>query len=190
MPQHRNAGGPFVIFDPGLGVTGSLSIDGQINGTNEGLQIGTSTVLSGTMKIINSADDSKHCTLEVNSSGHLNIVGIDGKKVYIDDVGTDGNHEFSGNGDAYTQYHLGSTPRHKFYRGNGTVSSPAAVEDEDELGEISFHGTNGPGAGETGAKILAIATEDWSNSVSGTKITFHTQIYKTYYQKTCDSNVI
>ena len=35
MPQHRNAGGPFLIFEPGLGVTGSLQCDGKIAITSE-----------------------------------------------------------------------------------------------------------------------------------------------------------
>jgi len=33
--RHRNAGGPFVIFDPGLGVTGSLQCAGKIAITSE-----------------------------------------------------------------------------------------------------------------------------------------------------------
>ena len=35
MPQHRNAGGPFLIFEPGLGVTGSLQCAGKIAITSE-----------------------------------------------------------------------------------------------------------------------------------------------------------
>ena len=35
MPQHRNAGGPFLIFEPGIGVTGSLGVAGKIAITAE-----------------------------------------------------------------------------------------------------------------------------------------------------------
>jgi len=35
MPQHRNAGGPFLIFEPGIGITGSLGVAGKIAITAE-----------------------------------------------------------------------------------------------------------------------------------------------------------
>ena len=47
--RHRNAGGPFVIFDPGLGISGSLSVHGGIAGTNEGLQIQSATNITGSL---------------------------------------------------------------------------------------------------------------------------------------------
>jgi ribosomal protein L24E len=35
MPRHRNAGGPFLIFEPGIGITGSLGVAGKIAITSE-----------------------------------------------------------------------------------------------------------------------------------------------------------
>ena len=52
--RHRNAGGPFVIFDPGLGISGSLEISGLIGGRtgiNPGIQIATDTFVTGTLKV-------------------------------------------------------------------------------------------------------------------------------------------
>ena len=52
--KHRNAGGPFVIFEPGLGISGSLEIDGTIGGRtglNAGVQIATDTFVTGTLKV-------------------------------------------------------------------------------------------------------------------------------------------
>ena len=61
--RHRNASGPFVIFDPGLGISGSLEISGLIGGhddgtgavirtgINPGIQIATDTFVTGTLKV-------------------------------------------------------------------------------------------------------------------------------------------
>ena len=52
--RHRNASGPFVIFDPGLGISGSLEISGLIGGRtgiNPGIQIATDTFVTGTLKV-------------------------------------------------------------------------------------------------------------------------------------------
>ena len=49
--KHRNAGGPFTIFNSGLGVSGSLGINGQLSGSNEGLQIESDTTISGSVTI-------------------------------------------------------------------------------------------------------------------------------------------
>jgi len=171
--KHRNAGGPFLTFDPGIGVTGSLSVNGQIAGTNVGLQVGSDTHLSGNLKIMNSGDVTKHWSLGVNSLGDLNITGIDTRKVYIDDAGSDGKHEFEGNG-SYIQRRFGTRPYHALYRGNGNESSIAATEDADELGLISFGGYKTSSAVGAPARILATATEDWGASAMGAKLTFHT----------------
>ena len=49
--RHRNAGGPFVIFDPGLGVTGSLSVDGALKIEESGGE-GRAVHVSGSMSIM------------------------------------------------------------------------------------------------------------------------------------------
>ena len=51
--KHRNAGGPFTIFNSGLGVTGSLGINGKLSGSNEGLQVSSGLVVTGSFTIPN-----------------------------------------------------------------------------------------------------------------------------------------
>tara|TARA_A100001015_G_scaffold41400_1_gene45303 strand:- start:198 stop:965 length:768 start_codon:yes stop_codon:yes gene_type:complete len=64
MPKHRNAGGPFLIFEPGIGITGSLEVAGAIklNGQDVGAGGGGSSISA------NSGQVSVSC-LTVSGSG-------------------------------------------------------------------------------------------------------------------------
>jgi hypothetical protein len=63
-----------------------------------------------------------------------------------------------------------SSPILAFNRGEGSQGSPAGVVNTDNLGEIRFRGHDDSDNYNTGARITAKATEDWSNTERGTAI--------------------
>ena len=59
------------------------------------------------------------------------------------------------------------------YHANGTEASATAVVDGDDLGYFGFNGFNGSGTG-VGARIQAVATENWSPGNTASEIQFMT----------------
>jgi len=59
-------------------------------------------------------------------------------------------------------------------RARGTSGAPTAVQNFDNLGLYSFRGHNGSGFTGTKASISGKATENWTPSANGTRLTFAT----------------
>ena len=109
--RHRNAGGPFVIFEPGLGISGSLEIDGLIGGrtgTNDGIQIATDTFVTGTLKVganrrmslTDNELDISSGDLTLDVAGNIEINADGGTITFKDDsstLGTITSAGFTGN---------------------------------------------------------------------------------------------
>ena len=74
-----------------------------------------------------------------------------------------------------TTYNNGATTNsHLILRtADGTEASEAATDSGDVLGDLDFQGNDGDSF-EMGARIRAMADENWSGSALGTNLTFHT----------------
>ena len=149
--RHRNAGGPFVVFDPGLGISGSLEISGLIGGRtgiNPGVQIATDTFVTGTLKVganhgmsltDNELDiSSGDLTLDVAGNIELNADG--GTITFKDDASTLGtitSAGFSGTATAATTVVVSGdydsdVTQYLLFSGPGT-GNPTSVRHDDEL---------------------------------------------------------
>ena len=66
--------------------------------------------------------------------------------------------------------HYGYAPKLRFYRINGTFTSPSGVVADNVIGEIDCGGQNSAGsASNQKARLYAIATQTWDASKNGTK---------------------
>ena len=99
--KHRNAGGPFTIFNPGLGVTGSLGIDGQLSGSNGGLQVSSGLVVTGSFTVPNRPFD--HMYYNGNQ-----FLYTDENTVEFDQVNGRGSNPGSGNYDTVSNEYTAS----------------------------------------------------------------------------------
>lgn len=62
-------------------------------------------------------------------------------------------------------------------RANGTGASPTALASGDQIGAFNFHGyyvTGGPGYSSVQASIAGLATQNWTSTAQGTKVTIST----------------
>lgn len=62
-------------------------------------------------------------------------------------------------------------------RANGTAASPTALASGDQIGAFNFHGyyvTGGPGYSSVQASIAGLATQNWTSTAQGTKLTLST----------------
>ena len=167
--RHRNAGGPFVIFDPGLGISGSLEIDGLIGasvGFNEGVQIATNTFVTGTLKVgtnhrmsltDNELDvSSGDLTLDVEGNIELNA---DGGTITFKDgastLGTITSAGFSGTATTVTLTDNESTAENNLitFVANGATSSGAQSLEMD--GDLHYNPSTGTVTATTFAGALS-----------------------------------
>lgn len=155
--KHRNAGGPFVIFEPGLGISGSLEIDGTIGGRtglNAGVQIATDTFVTGTLKVganrrmsltDNEIDvSSGDLTLDVAGNIELNADG--GIIIFKDDtsvLGTITSAGFSGTATTVTLTDNEATNENNLitFVANGASSSGAQSLEMD--GDLHYNPSTG-----------------------------------------------
>lgn len=62
-------------------------------------------------------------------------------------------------------------------RANGTAASPTAIANSDQIGAFNWHGyyvTGGPAYSGPQASISALATQAWTSTANGTKVTIST----------------
>jgi len=72
--------------------------------------------------------------------------------------------------DAYNE-----VPSMTFRRAAGTAETPTAVQDDECIGELSFHGYGATGySGNGQAHFCAYAAQNWTDAAQGTYLTFET----------------
>jgi hypothetical protein len=77
-------------------------------------------------------------------------------------------------------------PRYFTHRANGTLANPLAVNANDILGSLHFFGYDGTiytGAGQGGAVIYSLASENWNSTNRGAIITFQTTLNGTAFEQ-------
>lgn len=66
------------------------------------------------------------------------------------------------------------TPTIALQRGKGTFGSPTAVLNTDELSALDMGGYDGTDWNNPAVRIIAVATENWSNTAHGSQVVFYT----------------
>ena len=129
-----------------------------------------------------SLSDQPAYTLDVSGSGRFTDNG------YFDSSGTGfvgintvtplGKMNIVSDGSAQANLYLtryNSNGSHLlFYSAAGTKTVPTAIQNNDELGKISFNGYNGTTFNNTTAIIKAEAVENFTNLAQGTRLSFFT----------------
>lgn len=85
--KHRNAGGPFLIFEPGLGVTGSIELNGHIKGSNQGLQVQSNANITGSLTLeVPAAAGTHGLKIDMNETGAYKALEIDSESSAVNTI--------------------------------------------------------------------------------------------------------
>ena len=109
-------------------------------------------------------------SVDINADGNVGVgTGAPAASMDIVRSGSAATHQVTSFSDG-----AADAPQFIARRADGTSSVPGAVDSGDNLGLFSFRGHTGTSFSGSRALVTALATENWSTSANGAKLTFST----------------
>ena len=109
-------------------------------------------------------------SVDINADGDVGVgTGSPDASMAIQRSGSSATHQLTAFSDG-----AADAPQFIARRADGTSSVPGAVDNGDNLGLFSFRGHTGTAFSGSRALLTALATENWSTSANGAKLTFST----------------